>query len=157
MAKRIVLNLDLCCGCRSCEAACFAAFGGEARIKHGDLDTTAYLPLACKHCKEALCTAACPVKAIEKDEKSGVVRRAAFICTGCQSCVWSCPFGVIDSPLVRHISQKCSLCEDREQGPRCVAACSSGALQFLSDEETAGRLEIGARFVSKDAFMRRKA
>lgn len=155
MAKRIVLDLDLCCGCRSCEAACQAAFKGEARIRHGNIDTVAYLPLACRHCKEALCIASCPVEAIKRDEKTGLVIRSSFICIGCKSCAFACPFGVIDAPLVRHISQKCNLCQDREAGPRCVSACSSGALQFLTEEEIK-KLEIGVRMISKDAFLRRK-
>lgn len=156
MAQRIVLDLDLCCGCRSCEAACKAAFKGESRIRHGDIDRVAYLPLACKHCKEPLCMVSCPVEAIKRDENTGLVIRSSFICIGCKSCAFACPFGVIDAPLVRRISQKCSLCNDREDGPRCVAACSSGALQFLSDEDIK-KLEIGVRMISKDAFFRRKA
>ena len=156
MAKRIILDLDLCCGCRSCEAACRAAFKGEARIRHADITGVAYLPLACKHCKEALCAASCPVEAIKKDEKTGIVSRSAFVCIGYKSCSFACPFGVIDAPLIRHVSQKCSMCADREQGPRCVAACSSGALQFLSDDEIK-KLEIGVRMISKDLFLRRKS
>jgi carbon-monoxide dehydrogenase iron sulfur subunit len=155
MAKRIVLDLDLCCGCRSCEAACRVAFKGEARIRHGNIINEAYLPLACRHCEEPLCAAACPVDAIKKDEETGLVTRSAFICIGCQSCAFACPFGVIDAPLVRHISQKCNFCEDREQGPRCVAACSSGALQLLDDEEIEEH-EVGMRMVSKHAFFRRR-
>lgn len=155
MARRIVLDLDLCCGCRSCEAACKVAFKGESRIRHADIENTAYLPLACKHCKEALCLASCPVNAITRDEKTGLVTRSSFICIGCKSCAYACPFGVIDAPLVRHISQKCNLCQDRAEGPRCVSACSSGALQFL-DEEEIKKMEIGVRMVSRDMFIRRK-
>jgi len=155
MAKRIVLDLDLCCGCRSCEAACKTAFKGEARIRHGDIAGIAYLPLACKHCKNALCVTACPVQAMRKDDLTGLVTRASFICTGCMNCLFACPFGVIDTTLVRHISQKCNLCNDRVEGPRCVAACSSGALQFLSEEEIK-KHEIGMRLVSKDPFFRRR-
>ena len=156
MAKRIILDLDLCCGCRSCEAACRAAFKGESRIRHGEVPQTAFLPLACKHCTDPLCAAACPVDAITRDEKTGLVTRAAYMCIGCQSCAYACPFGVIDAPLVRHISQKCNLCEDREEGPRCVAACSSGALQFLDDDEIQQR-EISMRFISKHSFYRRSS
>ncbi len=155
MEKRIVLDLDLCCGCRSCEAACKAAFKGEARIRHGELQGIAYLPLACRHCKEALCMTACPVAAIIRDEKTGLVIRSSFLCIGCKSCAFACPFGVIDAPLVRHISQKCSLCSDRAEGPRCVSACSSGALQLLTDKKIE-KHEVGVRFVSRNPFFRRR-
>ena len=156
MAKRIVLDLDLCCGCRSCEAACRAAFKGEARIRHADIDGQAYIPLACRHCTEPLCAASCPVEAIRVNEQTGLVTRAANLCIGCKSCAFACPFGVIDAPLIRHLSQKCNLCIDRDEGPRCVAACSSGALQYLSDEEIE-KHEIGMRMLSKNRFFRRKA
>jgi Fe-S-cluster-containing hydrogenase component 2 len=155
MAKRLILDLDLCCGCRSCEAACKAAFKSESRIKYGRLSDVANLPMACKHCPEPLCQAACPVQAIKKDETSGLVLRSSFICTGCKSCMFACPFGVIDAGLIRHVSQKCSLCGDRVQGPRCVAACSSGALKYLSEDEIK-KHEVGIRIVSKDEFFRRR-
>ncbi len=155
MARRIVLDLDLCCGCRSCEAACKVAFKGESRIRHGSIEKSAYLPLACRHCKEALCVASCPVNAIVRDEKNGLVTRSSFICIGCKSCAYACPFGVIDAPLVRHISQKCNLCKDRADGPRCVSACSSGALQYLEEEEIK-KMEIGMRMLSRDTSVRRK-
>jgi carbon-monoxide dehydrogenase iron sulfur subunit len=96
------------------------------------------------------------VDAITRDEETGRVKKASLLCIGCKSCAYACPFGVIDDKLVRHVSQKCSLCDDREEGPRCVVACSSGALQFLSDEDIKQR-EIGMRMVSKDSFYRRKA
>lgn len=155
MGKRIILDLDLCCGCRSCEAACQAAFKGESRIRHGDIDGIAYLPQACKHCPEPLCVAACPVQAIVRDEQTGIVSRSSVRCIGCGSCAIACPFGAIDAPLVRHVAQKCNLCVDREEGPRCVAACSSGALRFASADEL-DKLEIGVRMLSKDMFSRRK-
>ena len=156
MAKRIVLDLDTCCGCRSCEAACRAAFKGEARIRHGEITGEALLPLACKHCTDPLCAAACPVDAITRDEKTGLVTKSSFVCIGCRSCAYACPFGVSDELLVRHVSQKCSLCNDREDGPRCVAACSSGALQFMSEEEIKEH-EISMRLLSKHSFYRRQA
>jgi len=155
MKRKIMLDLDYCIGCRSCEAACRATFKGEGRIRHGDIGSEAYLPLACRHCEDPLCATACPVDAITKDEETGIVKRSSFECIGCSSCLYACPFGVIDVPLVRHISQKCDLCVDREEGPRCVVTCSSGALQFLAEDEIE-KAKVGMRVISRSPFWRRK-
>ncbi len=152
--KRIVLDLDLCVGCRSCEAACRAAFKNEGRIRHAEIGSEAYIPLACRHCEEPLCAAACPVDAIVKDENTGRTKRAQFLCIGCLSCVYACPFGVIDSSLTRHLSQKCDLCQDRPEGPRCVSSCVTGALKFLTQEEYEKR-GVGTRILSRHPFWRR--
>jgi Fe-S-cluster-containing dehydrogenase component len=159
MAKRIVLDLDYCIGCQSCSAACQAAFHGEARIRYGDVNPTVFLPMACRHCEEPLCAAACPFEVLYVTEPGKVVAHSNFRCTGCQCCILACPWGVIDQSLSRYIAQKCSQCIDRalqtgRSGPRCVSACASGALKFL-DENELPKPEVGRRFVSKSPFWRR--
>jgi len=155
MEKRIVLDLDYCIGCRSCEAACKVAFKDESRIKHGAIDSVALLPLACRHCKDALCLKSCPVEAIFRDENNNRIVRNSSLCTGCSSCVFACPFGVIDLPLLHHIAQKCDDCRDRELGPRCVAACSTGALMYESIDKIE-KVPVGVRLVSRVPWARRR-
>lgn len=150
--KRIFLDLDYCIGCRSCESACRSAFG-EARIRYGDITETTYLPLACRHCEEPLCAAACPFEVL-KVTKKGLVLQASFHCVGCKSCILACPFGVLDNKLLNHVSQKCNLCADRKDGPRCVASCASGALKLL-DEKEVKKTAVGKRFLSRSPFWRR--
>lgn len=133
MAKHLTLRLDRCIGCRACEAACASRFKGEARIRYGSAGPTALLPMACRHCAEPLCAAACPFDVIRIDESRGIVLQATFHCVGCRSCALACPFGAIDTALLRGATQKCSLCMDREAGPRCAATCPTGALQFAED------------------------
>lgn len=158
MARRIVLDLDYCIGCQTCTAACQAAFHGEARIRHGTPATTALLPVACRHCEQPLCAAACPFQVLQVTE-AGLVVQNSFRCVGCRSCILACPWGVIDETLLRHIPQKCNLCADRKgqvgrDGPRCVAACPTGALKFL-DESELPKPEIGRRFLSRSPYWRR--
>ncbi|MCX8014713.1 MAG: 4Fe-4S binding protein [candidate division WOR-3 bacterium] len=150
--KRIFLDLDYCIGCRSCESACRSAFN-EARIRYGEVAETVFFPIACRHCEEPLCAAACPFEVLKVTE-NGLVLQASFHCVGCKSCILACPFGVLDKKLLNHVSQKCNLCADRKQGPRCVASCASGALKFLTEDE-AKKIMVGKRFLSRSPFWRR--
>lgn len=152
--KSIVLRLDYCIGCRSCEAACRSRFKGEARIRHAELDAGTLMPQACRHCEEPLCAAACPFKVIVRDPETGIVRKSDFHCVGCRSCALACPFGVIHPELVRHMAQKCTLCGDRPEGPRCVQTCPTGALQFV-EVNAAGETRVGARQTARHAHWRR--
>lgn len=159
MAKRIVLDLDYCIGCRSCTAACQAAHHGEARIRHADANASTTLPMACRHCEEPLCVAACPSEVLTVFGPDKVVTQSNFRCTGCRSCILACPWGVIDEKLLRYISQKCNHCLEREaetgsKGPRCVSACVTGALQYLDESELA-KPEVARRFISRSPYWRR--
>jgi len=158
--KRVYFNPDLCCGCKSCAAACSYAFLDHSRLSHSKLNDKAELPMHCMHCESAACVEACPTNALRKDD-DGVVRRSAFLCVGCNSCVSACPFGVLPSDLKQHVPAKCDLCSDRiaeDEVPRCVATCTSGALSFRDVEETAkdeGQNWISARMISNAPFRRR--
>ncbi|MEO0080358.1 MAG: 4Fe-4S dicluster domain-containing protein [candidate division WOR-3 bacterium] len=154
MAKRIVLRLDYCIGCRSCEAACRSRFKGEARVRFAEVSETALVPLPCRHCEEPLCAAACPFEVIRRDAGTGIVYQSSFHCVGCRSCILACPFGVLDKELFRRMAQKCNLCSDRPEGPRCVATCPTGALQFIEESELK-ELRTGVRVAARSPNWRR--
>jgi Fe-S-cluster-containing hydrogenase component 2 len=154
MARRLVLRLDHCIGCRACEAACRSRFRGEARIRYAEIGTTVFLPMACRHCEEPLCAAACPFEVIKRDEATGVVVQSNFHCVGCRSCALACPFGVIDTNLMRRMSQKCSLCQDRPEGPRCAQTCPTGALQFVEESDAPDK-KVGVGFAARSENWRR--
>ncbi|MFA6549302.1 MAG: 4Fe-4S dicluster domain-containing protein [Candidatus Margulisiibacteriota bacterium] len=137
MAKRVYINLDLCCGCKSCASACAYGHHLQSNLGHAKIKDAAELPLHCFHCDQPACAAACPNDAMQKME-DGTVLRSHFKCVGCRSCLVACPFGVIQSDLSKHVIPKCDLCADRvaeNNLPRCVAACTSGALSFEEVDE----------------------
>ncbi|MCK6480495.1 MAG: 4Fe-4S dicluster domain-containing protein [Planctomycetes bacterium] len=157
VARRILLDLDRCTGCRACGAACHAGHHGQTNLSAGVVDGAAVLPVHCRHCEHPACAEACPRGALYRDA-SGFVRRSELLCVGCRTCAIACPFGVIPDDLRRHVSPKCDLCVDRVLAggvPRCVATCTSGALSFAELEASAGSPEyVGGRIRSRTIVRR---
>jgi len=156
--QRVVLNLDRCISCRSCSAACYYGHRGMPNVAFGVV-AEGTLPLICRQCEEPACVDACPVNALRK-EPSGVTVRSQMLCIGCLSCVYACPFGVISPVLTRRQVAKCDYCEDLlEEGmiPRCVSACTSGALGFCKCDEVSENapLLLSGRTVGRDPYKRR--
>ncbi len=139
--KRIVVRVDRCVGCHTCELACALAHSepaGSKRIKASSteldwgrlhslsrsgmrpgyrLNVEAYakraVPIHCLHCDDAACLAACPTGAIFRAGESGPVLYDSERCIGCRMCVQACPFGVIQvHPNAKGVL-KCDLCIDR--------------------------------------------
>ena len=53
------------------------------------------------------------------------------------------------------MSQKCTLCGDRPEGPRCAATCPTGALQFTEDDKLAEK-KTGVSFAVRSLHGRRQ-
>jgi len=154
---------EKCTQCHGCEVACrtwrnldYGVFyrrvlnlwkGEFPRIKNASLS------LACLHCVEPACAAACPEEAIVKRKADGLVIVDTGLCTGCKLCAEACPFGVPqfgDSGIM----QKCDLCHGRQSTqalPPCVDTCPGKALSLMSvsrsekraqEENTAQLLEL---------------
>ena len=143
--ERLALMIDLerCIGCKSCEAACKQEHGlgpGEYRNKVvwlGDASGAAldFLTVTCQHCERPACLRACPVnpKAIVKDPATGVVSVVEDRCTGCGECVIACPYGAMGYDRVDHHAVKCDLCTDRRAAggtPACASVCPGYAITF---------------------------
>ncbi len=87
---------------------------------------------SCKHCKDAGCLNACPVKAIVRTDMDNVIVQQD-VCIGCKYCIPSCPYGVIAFSEKTGTVHKCSLCNDRIHnglGTACAKACPTGSISF---------------------------
>ncbi len=146
--KGFFYDQTMCCGCRACEVACHEEHNLplDKWFRHVTTYETGAWPdarafhvsIACNHCQNPACVAACPVGAMQVDAEDGTVQHDDSACIGCQACVSACPYGepqYIDS---LGIVQKCDGCKGlREQGenPVCVAACCMRALEFGDIDE----------------------
>ncbi len=145
MSERLALMIDLerCTGCKSCEVAC------KQEHRLGPLEYRnkvvwlsdeaapglAFLTLTCQHCERPACVRACPVnpKAIEKDPVTGVVSVVEDRCTGCGECVIACPYSAMGYDASGHHAVKCDLCSERRargETTACASVCPTRAISF---------------------------
>ncbi|TKI06478.1 hydrogenase 2 operon protein HybA [Martelella alba] len=117
---------------------------GDGAEKDRPQNGYAYIKKQCMHCLEPNCVAVCPVGALQKNPRTGVVHYDPSVCTGCRYCMVACPFNVpkydYDNPLGR--IHKCELCNqqglerlDRGLLPGCAEVCPTGAVIFGTREQ----------------------
>jgi len=160
----MVMDLDLCVGCRGCEVACRQENDlkpriGEPlnlktqRIPHltkvetigpygtfPDVDMF-FFPKLCNHCEQAPCVTACPTGAMTQRE-DGIVTIARKRCISCLNCLDACPFQAIFYDKEDDTLSKCHLCAhriDHELEPACVSTCMTRCRVFgdLNDPDSA--------------------
>ncbi len=150
----LMIDLERCFGCKSCEAACKQEHRlgpGEYRNKVVWLGSSNgegldFLTLTCQHCERPACLRACPVnpKAIAKDPATGVVEVLEDRCTGCGECVIACPYSAMGFDPAGHHAVKCDLCPDRRSEglePACASICPGHAISFGERESLLARAE----------------
>jgi carbon-monoxide dehydrogenase iron sulfur subunit len=136
--KRILVNRDICSGCRACEVACAAHHEGRFGTAAARIHVVKIEPLgidqphACRQCVRAPCMSACPVGALSKDERTGAILvdvdvSSATACIGCAACVDACPFGMAALHPERGVAIICDLCSG---DPACVKRCATGAIVY---------------------------
>jgi Fe-S-cluster-containing dehydrogenase component len=113
---------------------------GNGKEKDHETDGHAYIKRQCMHCVDAACTSACPVSALKKDEKTGVVVYNKDACIGCRYCQIACPFNIPKFEWEKAFPQirKCQLCSHRlakGEITACAEFCPTGATIFGKVED----------------------
>ena len=108
---------------------------GTMETKDAEENGYAFMKTSCMHCADPSCVSACPVSAMTKDPKTGIVEYNADACIGCRYCVAACPFGIpkyqYDSPTGK--IGKCELCRHRYKDGHysaCAEVCPTGATLY---------------------------
>jgi len=147
LGKLILVNPDLCTGCRLCELACSLQHYKEiapsrSRINVIKWDAKAIdIPVLCLQCYNPVCATACPTNAIYRNDRQEVVVIDKDKCIECKSCMYACPIGGITVDPVEGEVIKCDLCGG---DPQCVAFCPTGALEFVE----AGKMALRKRRIA---------
>ena len=169
--KVFVIDVAKCNGCHNCQIACkdehcsndWTPYATSQpmtghfwmKVNQEERGSTpkvrvAYLPVLCQHCADAPCMDVCQEAGALYRRDDGLVIIDPQKCTGCMSCVTACPYGVIFENKESNIAQKCTGCahllDEGWEVPRCVDACTTGALQF-GEEEDFGELLENAEFL----------
>jgi anaerobic dimethyl sulfoxide reductase subunit B len=102
-----------------------------------------FLSMACCHCENPACVYVCPVSAITKREKDGIVIVNTAACLGGKRCGFACrnacPYDAPQFDVEEYAQmQKCNFCVERlneNKKPICVEACITKALDAGPFEE----------------------
>jgi len=130
----IRVDISKCTGCKKCESACAFFHTGRinnhiARIKIMNLyEIGIDGPVMCIQCKERYCMC-CPTDALTIGPLGQIIV-SPTLCTLCDACEEACPIGAIER--FNDFVYVCDLCGG---SPRCVEACTEGAIIFDTEEE----------------------
>ncbi len=147
----ILVDTDVCVGCRHCEWACRTAHNlptpdletysdNSVFIEYRRPDATAltvvnefendnnsllpiYVKTQCMHCERPACVSACIVGALTKGEDGSVIWDTNK-CIGCRYCMVACQFQIPTYDYDRSIDpqiRKCDLCHDRRTSGKLPA------------------------------------
>lgn len=143
--RMFIFDAEKCIACGACSVACMdqndidpaeqVPFRHIHRLEREESDRTVFMELsmACMHCTDAPCVAACPTGCLRKDKETGLTVYDNSVCIGCHSCLMACPFG---APSFTRLGKmvKCDGCIERQRHglePACVRVCPFDALKMV--------------------------
>jgi carbon-monoxide dehydrogenase iron sulfur subunit len=145
--KAIVVNIEKCLACKSCEIACALVHSKSKVLEEAVAESPKpqrmvtveqadefSVPIQCRHCEAPPCIEICPTGAIQRQNKESPVTVDQDLCIGCKLCMLICPFGVLQIGPEGRAIIKCDMCLERmEKGqePACVEACPTKALKLV--------------------------
>jgi Fe-S-cluster-containing dehydrogenase component len=143
--KTLVIDLDRCIGCYSCEASCKLENGVALGVYFNKVLTIGptgtfpdlemyYLPAVCQECTDPPCVKVCPTGASYRTEE-GIVLIDKEKCIGCRYCMMACPYGARSFNKEANVVEKCTLCVHLlaiGEKPACVKNCC-GRARFFGD------------------------
>ena len=144
--KFIAADPELCTGCHTCEYMCALEKDGKfsplrSRIRVIRIYPSSNLAIACRLCEDAPCVVACPRKALEQSEATGVIIVDEDKCDGCGWCLEACDFGAITIHPDTKVAIVCDLCDGE---PKCVEICPVEALELTNRDTLAWKSRISA-------------
>ena len=140
MDNILIVDYEKCNGCQYCMLVCSMAHEGyvqmsRSRVKVYKLESEALgIPMLCEHCDEPPCIPSCPVDALVKDIKSGIVSIDLPTCTGCKLCVDACPYSAVRMIPDGNKAFICDLCGG---DPECAKACMPKAITWVEAKPSA--------------------
>ena len=138
--KRKFVSVDpsKCTGCGICELACSQEKNEgsplRSRIRVVRMTPMFNFALSCRACKDAKCVKACPEKAIQQAENTGLLMIDEKKCKGCDWCVQACEYGGITIQSDTGVATACDLCNNT---PQCIEFCPEEALELVDSDEAA--------------------
>jgi len=167
--KTIYIDTKKCMNCRACETACKVEnelpagpryiMVSEVELTVDGIDKCEFMPLSCMHCGDPACMKACPVGAISKREKDGIVLVDKNKCIGCHQCLWACEFGAPQFGEDNKM-EKCNLCYlrlDMGLPTACEAACQAEAIMVGTMDQISRKLRERYATVSREQLFLEKA
>ena len=130
----IQVDISKCTGCRMCETTCTMYHTGRINRNMARINVVHLYqigidgPVVCFHCKERYCMD-CPSNAITLGNLGQIVI-SPTLCTLCGKCERNCPIGAIR--IFSEIVYVCDLCGG---SPKCVEACTEGAIIYTPESE----------------------